>query len=49
MASFDFAKPGDLPIMSPSKFELVINLKNATVLGLKLPTSMQMLADDVIE
>jgi putative tryptophan/tyrosine transport system substrate-binding protein len=43
------AKPGELPIMLPSKFELVINLKTAKVLGLKVPTSMQMLADDVIE
>jgi putative tryptophan/tyrosine transport system substrate-binding protein len=43
------AKAGDLPIMLPSKFELVINLKTAKALGLKIPTSMQMLADDVIE
>jgi len=43
------AKPGDLPIMLLSKFELVINLKTANALGLKIPASMQMLADDVIE
>jgi len=42
-------KPGDLPVVQSSKFELVINLKTAKVLGLAIPNSMQLLADEMIE
>ena len=39
----------DIPIELPSKFELVINLKTAKVLGLNMPLHLQQLADEVIE
>jgi putative ABC transport system substrate-binding protein len=43
------AKPADLPVVQSSKFEFVINMKTANALGLSVPNSMQLLADEVIE
>ena len=48
-ASLRCAKPGDLPVQFPTKFEMVVNLKTAKALGLAVPRSIWLGADEVIE
>ena len=43
------AKPADMPVVQSAKFELVINMQTARILGIVIPQSLQVAADEVIE
>ena len=43
------AKPGDLPVQLPTKYEMIVNRKTAKALGLTVPLTLQAIADEVIE
>ena len=44
-----WAKPSDLPVENPTRFELIVNLKTANQIGIKLPASVITSADEIIE